>query len=128
MLRSLVLATVVSASLLLLPHCASAEGDAARGAEVFKKCSACHALEPGPRVGPSLAGLFGRTAGTLDGFNYSDAMKKAGEAGLVWSEETLLRYLAAPKAFIPGTKMAFAGLKDPQDAANLTAYLKAASP
>ena len=72
-------------------------------------------------------GVFGRTAGTVEGFNYSKAMVVAGTAGLVWDEATLAEYLVAPKARVPGTKMAFAGLKKPEDVDNVIAYLKSVS-
>jgi cytochrome c len=102
------------------------EGNAEEGAEVFKKCRACHDVGPGAKnkVGPLLNGIFGRTAGTIEGFNYSDANKQAGAKGLVWTEEVMFKYLEAPLSFMPGTKMAFAGLKDPQDRKDVIAYLK----
>ncbi len=99
-----------------------AEGDAAEGATVFKKCKACHSLEVGKKkIGPSLAGVLGRTAGTSEGYKYSKAMKAYG---VVWSEETLAVYLVAPRKVVKGTKMGFPGLKKPEDIANLLAYLK----
>jgi cytochrome c len=100
-------------------------GDAAAGEKTFVQCKACHVLEEGQnRVGPSLHGIIGRTAGQVAGFNYSAANKNSGK---VWDEETLYTYLENPQAFIPGTKMIFAGLKKPQDRANVIAYLKTAS-
>jgi cytochrome c len=102
------------------------EGDAGNGAEVFKRCRTCH--EVGPRaknkVGPLLNGIVGRKAGTIEGFNYSQANLKAGAGGLVWTEEVMFKYLEAPLSFMPGTRMAFAGLKDPQDRKDVIAYLK----
>ena len=104
---------------------ALAEGDAAAGAKVFLKCKACHeASEPKNKVGPTLKGLFGRTAGTVEGYSYSDANKSSG---IVWSEDTLKTYLADPKAMVPGTKMTFPGLKKPEDIDNIIAYLKEAT-
>ena len=76
------------------------------------------------RVGPPLNGIMGRQAGTLDGYNYSPAMKKAGEEGLVWTEETMAAYLEAPRKHVKGTKMAFPGLKKEQEIADVIAYLK----
>jgi cytochrome c len=95
------------------------------GEKVFKKCAACHAVGEGAkdRVGPSLNGIIGRTAGSEEGFKYSPAMVKAGEAGLVWNEETLDTYLADPKADIPGNKMAFPGLKKEEDRKAVIAYI-----
>jgi cytochrome c len=80
------------------------------GEKVFKKyCTACHTVEPGKnKIGPSLSGVVGRKAGTAPGFQYSDAMKNSG---ITWSDEELEKYLADPKATVPGNKMAFAGVK-----------------
>ena len=100
-------------------------GDAAAGEKTFVQCKACHVLEAGQnRVGPSLHGIIGRHSGEVAGFNYSAANKNSGK---VWDEETLYAYLENPQAYIPGTKMIFAGLKQPQDRANVIAYLKTAS-
>ena len=98
-------------------------GDASKGAAVFRQCQTCHVKEVGVnKVGPSLAGIVGRTAGTVPGFRYSEANKTSG---IVWSEQELYVYLENPKAKIPGTIMAFVGLKDSQKRADLIAYLKA---
>ena len=103
-----------------------ADGDADNGAKVFKKCKACHTLEVGGkhRVGPNLGGMFGRTSGTAEGYKYSKAMKAAE---IVWDEETVDAYLAAPRKYIPKNKMAFAGLKKASDRADVIAYLKEAT-
>jgi cytochrome c len=100
--------------------------DADNGAEVFKRCRACHDVGPTAKnkVGPVLNGIVGRKAGTIDGFNYSDANKKAGAEGWVWTEEKMMEYLLNPRAAMPGNKMAYAGLKDEQDRKDLVAYLK----
>ena len=104
---------------------AFAEGDAAAGKKVYNKCKTCHALEAGKKkLGPSLNGIIGRTAGSVEGFKYSDAMK---DSGVVWTEENIAAYLEKPKEFIAGNKMAFAGLRKEQDRANLIAYLKEAT-
>ena len=104
---------------------ANADADAERGKIVFKKCKACHLVDKEKnRIGPHLVGLFGRDAGSLKGYRYSKAMKAAE---IVWEEETLDAYLKAPRKYVKGTKMAFAGLKKPEDRAALIAYLKAAS-
>jgi len=99
-----------------------ADGDVKDGKKVFNKCKVCHTLEEGQhKIGPSLAGVIGRTAGTAEGFKYSDAMK---ESGVVWDEDTLDKYLADPKGFIPGNKMAFAGLKKEDDREDVIAYIE----
>ena len=98
-------------------------GDVTAGAKVFKKCKACHVVDKEKnKTGPHLVNLFGRTAGLLEGYKYSKAMKASG---IVWTEETLAEYLRAPKKYIKGTKMAFAGLKKDADIENIIAYLKA---
>ena len=104
---------------------AHAEGDAAKGKKVFNKCKACHfADKKKNKVGPYLLGVFGRKAASVEGFKYSKAMQAKGAEGLVWDEANLDQYLAAPKKFVPGNKMAFAGLKKAEDRANVIAYLK----
>ena len=119
------LASLIAGFLLLGSHAALAEGDVAKGEKVYKKCKACHALEAGKnKVGPSLAGIFGRTAGTVEGFKYSAAMK---DSGIVWDEETLDSFLEKPKEVIPKTRMAFPGLKKEQDRMDVIAYLKEAT-
>lgn len=122
MFKKHLIAGLTFAGLSLAASQSFAEGDAAKGETVFKKCGACHSIEPGKRkVGPSLHGVVGRTAGTLDGFNYSKVMS---ESGIAWDDESLDGYLADPRGYMPGTKMAFPGLKDEQDRADLIAYLK----
>ena len=105
---------------------AIAEGDAAKGEKVFKKCKACHAVGDGAKnkVGPMLNGIVGAPAGKVDGFKYSKAMLEAAEGGLVWDEANLTAFLTKPKDFMKGTKMSFAGLKKEQDQADVIAYLK----
>lgn len=109
---------------------AFAQGDAAAGETVFKKCAACHAVGEGAKtkVGPQLNNVLGRTAGTAEGFKYSPAMSKAGEGGLVWTPETLAEFLTKPGNFVKGTKMTFGGLPKPDDVANVIAYLQTFSP
>ncbi len=103
----------------------AAAGDAALGQKVFNKCKACHDVaEPKNKVGPSLKGLFGRSAGNVQGFSYSEAMKNSG---IVWSEDTLKTYLADPKAVVPGTKMSFTGLKKQEEIENILEYLEEAT-
>ena len=121
-------ATLLAAFMAMgaLGSAAAQEGNAEEGAEVFKKCRACHDVGPDAKnkVGPLLNGILGRKAGTIDGFAYSDANKAAGAKGLVWTDDVMLKYLENPLSYMPGTKMAFAGLKDAQDRKDLIAYLK----
>jgi cytochrome c len=119
-------AILFALAMAIVPAAAQAEGDAAAGKTVFKKCAACHAVDTTTnKIGPHLGDVMGRKAGSVADFKYSDAMKKKGEEGLVWNDETLAAYLKDPKGYIPGNKMAFVGLKKDEDIANLLAYLKA---
>lgn len=96
--------------------------DAKAGERVFALCRSCHVLEEGVnRVGPSLYNIVGRKSGSVEGYNYSDANKNSGVA---WTTDVLFEYLEDPKGFMPGTKMAFPGIKKEQDRANLIAYLE----
>ena len=96
--------------------------DANAGERVFALCRSCHVLDEGVnRVGPSLYNIVGRKSGSVAGFNYSDANKNSG---VTWTTDVLFEYLEDPKGFMPGTKMAFPGIKNPQDRANLIAYLE----
>lgn len=100
-------------------------GDATRGAATVGKCKACHTFDKGGKnmIGPNLFGIFGNHITHLDGFAYSAAfLEKKGK--VVWNEENLAHFLESPKGFVPGTKMAFPGLKNPQDRADVLAYLK----
>ena len=100
-------------------------GDPAKGEQVFKRCQACHVVnQPTNRVGPHLVGVIGRKSGSVEGFKYSDANKNSNAT---WDEATLDKYLADPKAFMPGNKMAFPGLKKPEERADVIAYLKTAA-
>jgi cytochrome c len=100
------------------------EGSVRRGAEVFGQCGACHSVAPGVHLtGPSLAHIWGRRAGTVDGFTrYSEALRRAA---VVWDEHSLDRWLTNPQALVPGNVMTVPGLKDAQQRADLVAYLKA---
>lgn len=95
-------------------------GDAVRGEAVYSRCLACHALEY-DRTGPRHCGLFGRRAGSVPDFVYSDAMKNSK---IVWNEETLNLFLTNPMKMVPGTTMGYAGIPDAQERADLIAYLK----
>jgi cytochrome c len=123
------LSGILSGAVILLPFALVAQaqgvGDAQRGAQVFVQCKSCHSLEAGKNmVGPSLHGLFGRKSGSVPGFAYSPAMKNAN---VTWNDDTLSKYLADPKAFVPGDKMVFAGIKDPSKLGDLLAYLNQAT-
>lgn len=102
---------------------AAAKGDPQAGKEIYSRCLACHSLAS-DRVGPRHCGLFGRRAGSVKGYAYSDAMKRYG---VVWNEKTLNRFLANPLKAVPGTNMTYAGVPDPKERADLIAYLKQAN-
>jgi cytochrome c len=110
---------------LCLPVQAFAQ-DAAKGETVFKKCAICHEVGPTAKVkvGPILNDVIGRKAGSAPGFQYSPAMKEAGEKGLTWTDETISKYLENPREFVAKNKMAFVGLKKEDERADVIAYLK----
>lgn len=99
-----------------------ASADPAKGADVFKKCAACHNADKGGanQLGPNLWGVLGEPVGVGHGFAFSDALAKKGGT---WNWDNLAQWLSSPKAFAPGTKMTFAGLGSPQDRANVIAFL-----
>ena len=113
-------ALVIIASSAAVP--AALAQDAAAGKTSFNKCLACHAIGDGAKnkVGPELNGLNGRKSGAAPDFNYSDANKNSG---ITWNEAEFKDYIKDPKAKIPGTKMAFAGIKNEKEASDLWAYL-----
>jgi cytochrome c len=121
-LRALMTASAL-AVWIAAPAWAARPGDVARGEQVYARCQACHALAS-DRVGPHHCGLFGRLAGSVPGFAYSPAMKKSR---IVWNEKTLDSFLAKPLAMVPGTAMTYDGVPDPQERADLIAYLKHAN-
>lgn len=103
--------------------------DLESGKRVFNKCAVCHTPGKGGKnkVGPNLWGILNAKVANVNGFAYSSAMKKRGDDGLKWTYEELYRYLYAPKKHVPGTKMAFAGLKKDEDRVNLIEYLRTLS-
>lgn len=121
------LVRAAGAGLLLIGGAAIAapsapSGNAVHGQQLFARCAACHTVgQTGGKIGPSLNGVVGRKAASVVGYNYSPAMKNSG---LTWDPTTLTRFLQAPMKVVPGTKMFFPGLPNPQDQADLTAYLK----
>ena len=124
MLRHMIPAALTGIFLFANP--ALAEGDAAKGEKVFNACKACHDIDKGVnKVGPTMKGIVGRAASSIADYKYSEAMIAKGAEGLIWTEENLAAYLPNPKAYVPKTKMAFAGLKKPDDVANIIAYMKA---
>lgn len=115
---------VAAASVMVAAPAAAQEAD--KGERVFKKCQTCHSLAAGEHTdkGPSLHGIFGRKAGTAEGYAYSEAMKAAT---VVWSEETLDAFLADAQGVVPGNTMNFSALRKPEDRTAVIAYLREAS-
>ena len=119
-LRFASLLAVVAAAFLL--PLSSAEAQDAGEALFKKNCTICHTTEAGKnKIGPSLAGIVGRKAGSVPDYTYSQANKNSG---VTWDEATLDTYLSAPTQFMHGTKMVFAGLKNPDDRKAVIAFLK----
>lgn len=120
--RTVILATAAIVMALAVEP-ASADGDAKKGEKVFRKCKACHEIsEAKNKIGPNLIGIIGRPAGSVEGFAYSDALKNSG---ITWNAETIAAYVADPKAYVPGNKMVFAGIKKSDDIEDLLAFLTA---
>ena len=121
MKNTILIALIAVTSSLAAAPAARAQ-DVAAGEASFKKCLACHSIGDGAKnkVGPVLNGLDGRHSGSVEGYSYSDANKNSG---ITWSKDQFLEYIKDPKAKIPGTKMAFAGIKNETEANNLWAYI-----
>jgi cytochrome c len=120
-MRNSVLIALIAVTSLASASAARAQ-DVAAGEASFKKCLACHSIGEGAKnkVGPVLNGLDGRHSGSAEGYSYSDANKNSG---ITWSKDQFLEYIKDPKAKIPGTKMAFAGIKNEKEANDLWAYI-----
>ena len=117
------LAAAAAALALVLGGPARADGDAAKGEKVYAKCKTCHEIATDKnKVGPTLQGVIGRKAGTVQGFKYSEAMVNSG---VTWDVATIAEYVAKPKEFIAGNKMAFSGLKKEDEIEDLVAYIQA---
>ncbi|MBC8130410.1 MAG: cytochrome c family protein [Rhizobiaceae bacterium] len=123
---STIFAGVAAAIALASPTMAQSAGDAAAGKKVFAKCQACHAVGPGAKnkIGPQLNGVIGRAVASDASYKYSPDMTAHVAAVPVWDEAAMTAWLANPKAVVAKTKMAFAGLKKPEEIANVIAYLK----
>jgi cytochrome c len=111
---------------LVLPGVVEAQGNAAEGENVFKKCKTCHDVGEGAKnkIGPILSNIVGRKAASIDGYAYSSELKALGSQGFVWTEENLNKYFSNVKDVVAHGKMVFPGLKDDQDRKDLIAYLK----
>lgn len=109
-----------AAALTLLFATAASAADVAHGKQVFASCAACHSEKP-DAIGPDLKGVVGRKSAAVDGFRYSNAMRRAN---LVWTEANLKAYIANPQAKVPGNRMPFSGLHNPHDVDDVIAYLE----
>ncbi|HZS64490.1 MAG TPA: cytochrome c family protein [Xanthobacteraceae bacterium] len=117
-----------AAAVLMASLSAARAQEVAAGEQIFKsKCFICHAVGQGAtnKIGPQLNGLDGRKTGSAPEYDYSDANKKSG---IVWNEQSFGEYIKNPQAKVPGTKMAFVGIQDDKEIANLWAYLKRFGP
>ena len=119
---SLVSRWLLRFALAALATTAEAAGDPRAGEAIYERCAACHSLGH-DRAGPRHCGLLGRRAGSVAGFDYSEAMKRSK---VVWTAAALDRFLADPGAVVPGTSMGYDGVKDPKERADLLAYLERA--
>lgn len=116
---------IAAAAVVFAATAAQADGNVAAGKQLFARCGICHSDTKGAanKIGPNLWGVVGRKAGIEPGFNYSAAMKKAGQNGLVWTDDKLEAYMMHPQQVVPGNRMPFAGLPSQKQAEDLEAYL-----
>lgn len=121
--RSLVIAAALGVAVAASGSAAAA--DVAAGEKVFKKCKACHTIEAGGKnkIGPNLAGIFGRQAALVEGYKYSKALRRSE---ITWDDTNMTEWLAGPKKMLKGNKMAFPGLRNEEDIVNVIAYMKEA--
>lgn len=127
-MRSLILAALLAVSSPIMANAQEAPaGDATAGQRLFNQCRACHNANEGGRngVGPNLYRVYGRPAGSIEGFRYSAPMREKAAGGLVWNNENLRAYLSDPKAVVPGGSMSFPGFRDnQQNISDVIAYLR----
>ncbi len=126
-MTKLIMSTAIAFAAIAFSASGAHAQDVAAGETVFKKCQACHTVAEGGanKVGPNLWGIIGSTAGARDnGFRYSSAL---ADSGVAWTDDSLDQYLADPRGFIKGNRMAFAGLRKDEDRANVIAYLKSST-
>jgi len=126
LMRSLTFRSLTFLALLLSGLSAQA-GDVFEGQERFKQCLSCHAIGPDAKnlFGPQLNGIFEKTAGSAPGYDYSQPFKNAAAGGILWNDDSLDQFLENPLEYMPGTKMAFPGVRDPEERAHLIAFLRA---
>ncbi len=118
---------LVTALMAITPQAKAVNvGDAEHGKTLFRKCKACHKIGEGAKngVGPNLNLIFGRTAGSIEGFKYSKSMKRMGADGLIWTFETLEAFIENPKALVSRTRMSFRGMPKHEDREDIMAYLR----
>jgi len=128
-MRHMLVLAVAAGIIAAMTVPAAAEGDATKGKEAFAKCGICHQIGPGAKtvIGPELNGIVGRKAASIADYpSYSPGMKKLGESGWVWTPENIDKWIANAKAMIPDSPMAlaFQGVPDADERANIIAYLK----
>ncbi len=123
-------AAVVLALALFASAPVNADGHADEGAQVFHRCQGCHEIGPDAKrkVGPHLNEIFGRQAGSIEGFRYSRAMAAAGDNGLIWTDDRLDAFLTRPRDIVPGTRMSFNGIRSAEDRAALIIFLHTLTP